>query len=135
MYRTSAPDAATSATCASQMSLVPARPHSSPTARATTSVESGGDGQFHALEFVVDGGVGNGDGVDECLVSGINGGFAAQDDLSHEFDSGGEEEITRVLALRGLVEESVEGLGVEDAFEDFEHVLDFSLLGVGHGWE
>lgn len=80
--------------------------------------QSGRDGRLDVLEFVVDSLIADRAAVGEVLRGGVDGGLPAEDDVTEEIDEGGEEEVTRVLALGGVGEESVDALGIEDAFQD-----------------
>jgi hypothetical protein len=91
----------------------------------STIDQGGGDAQFHAIELVVDGLVGDGDAADALAVGGQDGGLLWQDDSGHQLDQLREEQLPGVLLLGRGTEQLVQTLGGEQALQ----------AGTGHDTE
>src|SRR5271170_6569085 len=81
----------------------------------------GGDDRLNALEFVVKGSDGNGEPIQVVLEDGMRAPVNAAGDQGHGVHHGGEEQVARVLRLRGALEEVVDGVGMEDVFQSALH--------------
>jgi hypothetical protein len=70
-------------------------------------------GGLDAFELAIKGRERDADGDGLLLVSRVDGGPDPTDDEAHETDDRGEEELARILALRGLLEELIDEAGAE----------------------
>src|SRR3954464_13195576 len=69
-------------------------------------------------QLVIDGLVADGDALLKGPVGGVNGRLNAEDDLAHQLDQGGEEQLVGILVLSGLGEDGIDVLRVQEALQD-----------------
>ena len=87
-----------------------------PRAVGRVADQGGGDRRLQAVELVVDGLAGDAEDA-ACLVGGVDRGPDAADDRAHQVDDRGEQQGPGVLAFGGVLEELVQGPGVEGVLQ------------------
>ena len=91
--------------------------------------EAATDARFDPLELLVDGRQRGGDLAEGGQVGGADRGVDPADDEAHQVDDRGEEQLAGVLGGGGPLEESVQFVGVEGAFQQgAEHDGDGGLV-------
>ena len=91
--------------------------------------EAAADARLDPLELLVDGRQRGGDLAEGGQVGGADRGVDPADDEAHQVDDRGEEQLAGVLGGGGPLEESVQFVGVEGAFQQgAEHDGDGGLL-------
>jgi hypothetical protein len=83
----------------------------------TVGNQGGGDGQFHRLELVVDGLVGNRERFLALSVGREDRGFDTQNHRDHHFDQSRKEQFAGILFGGGPREEFVELLGIKKVLQ------------------
>ena len=100
--------------------------------------------RFGVVEFLIDSGKGDGNGILACQVGFSEEGSAFESDVEHECHECGKEQCSFVLVFYGIVEEWGEFFGVQKSLEDGSQadggggMLDegFNVCSeVGHGSE
>ena len=76
-----------------------------------------GQPEFHAVELVVDGLIGNRQRVAALAAGGVDRRLDAQDHRLHQLDDRGEQQGAVVLLLRGPLEQFVKPLGPEEVLQ------------------